>query len=102
METNGIANIHIRLDMALSDGTIQKSVADDIRKQLDFLERYMFAHGEIADAHKAGLEYFQGPFEKGKGEGPFWHDIIRNPEKYPTLREAKINELQIRGSFLKK
>lgn len=70
MELNGIANIAIILKMAEIDGKITPDIAEKIIAQLTLLDRYM------ASANNERL--------------PFWHEIIANPEKFPTLYE-KIN-----------
>lgn len=67
METNGLANIHITLDLALITEEVNVETATKIRKQLDLLERYMVA--------------------MNNGHTPYWHEILANPTKFPTLKE---------------
>lgn len=67
METNGLANIYITVNLALATDEMSLDAATKIRKQLELLERYMVSIGD--------------------GHTPQWHEVLANPEKYPTLKE---------------
>lgn len=74
MEINGLANIHILLNQvefmsaegSLDEEHLQMAV-ESIKKQLELLERYMIA---VSEDKKL-----------------FWHEVLQDPKKYPTLKE---------------
>lgn len=74
MEINGLVNIHLLLDQidylmteeSLDEDHLKLNM-EQIRKQLKLLERYMLAVSEKKDL--------------------FWHEVIQEPHKFPTLRE---------------
>lgn len=81
IELNGVANIHMILDMAPfrhdsyrdpGHYEMESSDMESIKKQLDLLERYMIA------------------FSEHMNEGttpPAWHEVTANPNQYKTNRE---------------
>lgn len=92
MELNGIANITMlvqSLERSLLDrhplGADDQHTIKAIKQQLEYLNRYMIAYADYASAMQTGLECFQGPFDEVKH--PIWHEILENPNKYPTLKE---------------
>ncbi len=73
IELNGITNLHLILDGLNNDFAIgPDSGIDDAKHQLQMLERYMLAFN---NAINNGIE------------PPKWHDVLQNPNQYPTNRE---------------
>jgi len=80
LELNGVSNILLLVNIETHEETtaygkvyrINEDTFNDIKKQLDYLERYMLACSEA----------------NVKGEDlPFWHDITQNPKLFPLVRE---------------
>lgn len=68
---NGVANLHCIVDLAKAKGEISEDAFNEIKIQLDTLERYMVAHSK-----KDSLK-------------PFWHDVRDNKNQYPNNRGEK-------------
>lgn len=69
MELNGLANIKMILDRAEIDDDSRKR----IEAQLETMNRYMIAIGDVLHANELEVQP--------------WHEVRDNPEKYPTLHE---------------
>lgn len=73
MELNGIANILASIWMAKEDGKISSEVYEEITNECDLLERYMLAVSKAS---------------RDKVKPPFWHEVRKNPHKYPTRKQS--------------
>jgi len=92
MELNGIANIKIMIDRAVSENTeshtaISVELADKINSQLEILNRYMVAY---ADHKRSVISFQKWPNESEIDymvKEPLWHEVRESPTNYPTLSE---------------
>lgn len=77
IELNGVANLHLILQMSVEDyddGShgLSEETMSSIKKQLDYLERYMLAYSEAtANGTKP----------------PMWHEVLANPKAFPLNRD---------------
>jgi hypothetical protein len=86
MELNGLANISIlvselKMAIELSDASNQEELSDhidDIKQQLDLLNRYMTAVGTALEKLGHSTE---NPVI------PMWHEVRETPSEFPTNRE---------------
>lgn len=78
LEVNGLANISAILDSLEMDkkdlgeypqDAVKKAV-DDVREQLDLLNRYMVALTKAANQARA--------------KNPYWHEVRDDKHRYPT------------------
>lgn len=85
LELNGVANIDmlvqgleaelVHFEKHPADDTIKKTI-NNIKEQLDTLNRYMTAvSAEVRANHKEGKTYV---------EIPLWHEVRENKDKYKT------------------
>lgn len=71
MEMNGIANLLLIVNDAKEDGTMDQKSYDQMKNQLDLMERYLVA---VETAHNKNEKV------------PAWHDVIANRNKYPNRK----------------
>lgn len=76
MELNGVANMSLllQLETDVRDNKVEMNIETlvTLKEQLILLERYMLAYNAAVT----------------KGEQtPYWHEVLANPDKYPTNRE---------------
>jgi hypothetical protein len=84
MELNGVSNMKLTLERlsVLSSVAEVSDVIFLMNKHIVNLERYMLAYKDYSDKSLAAAMNRENlPNE------PVWHDILANPEKFPTLKE---------------
>ena len=85
MEFNGLANLHLLLEKIPVWEDEEAKAYEQIKEQLDLLERYMLA---VSDAQaKAELFWQTATGLSTYVELPMWHEIKANPKAYPNGRE---------------
>jgi hypothetical protein len=84
MELNGLANIKMILQEALTHDKVDYDVYEEVNTQLDLLERYMIAYSKRAE--NAVNAVCHGGFLV-QPEPLYWHEVRENITNYPTLRE---------------
>ena len=90
MELNGVANIKMMVQRAIEENTeshcgISPEIADKILDQLDLLNRYLVAVGDVIEYNNGALAMHDQPKEVSA-----WHEVRNNRAAFPTLAEKQI------------